>query len=266
VVSTAELSSWAASHGLAFKGSAPVCFERSAYTLTAADAAVKIRQIFSKTYPSVKVEVVEVCKCTVPPGTLELPLTGAAAPPLGHPETPVLWRGQLVSKTGMSYPIWVRARVLAEMTLVRAKENIRAQGIIEAHQVESVNVTESPLRFVGEQTAAIYVGKLATRSLPEGSYLDSKSVRQPSAVVRGEVVKVDVVDGATHLRLEARAETTGNIGDRITLINPSGLRRFQATVTSPGYARIDLSPVGEGNRATAENKDALMATTSKGTL
>lgn len=265
-VSATELSGWAASNGLAFKANVPVCFERTAYVLTPADAAAKIQQTFGQIFQGIKVDVVEVCKCNVPPGVLEFPLTGAAAPPLGHPEIPVLWRGQLVSRGGTRYPIWVRARVLAQMTLVRAKENIRSQQIIEANQVETVSVTESPIRFAGRQTAATYIGKLAARSLAEGSYLDSRSVRMPSDVMRGEVVQVDVIDGATHLQLEARADTAGNIGDKITLINPSGFRRFQAIISGPGHAHITLSSFTEGNQTTAENKGSLVATTSKGIL
>jgi flagella basal body P-ring formation protein FlgA len=266
LVSAAELVGWASANGLTFRTQTPVCFERTAYVLTAGDAAEKIYQTFGQTLPGVKVDIVEVCKCSLPPGTLEFPLTSAAPPPLGHPETPVMWRGQLISSGGMHYPIWVRARVLAQMVLVRAKDDIRAQQLIEANQVETVLVTESPLRFAGKQSAATYVGKLAARSLPEGSYLDPRSVRMPSDVMRGEVVKVDVIDGATHLQLQARAETAGNIGERITLINPSGFRRFQATISGPGHARITLSSFAEGNQTTAENKGALVTTTSKGIL
>jgi flagella basal body P-ring formation protein FlgA len=266
IVSATELSGWASSNRLAFKAHGPVCFERTAYALTAADAAAKIQQTFGQMFQSIKVDVVEVCKCNVPPGTLEFPLTGAAPPPLGHPETPVMWRGQLVSRDGMRYPIWARARILVQMSLVRAKENIRAHQVIEANQVDTVSVTESPLRFAGRQNASAYIGKLAARSLPEGSYLDSRSVRMPSDVMRGEVVKVDVIDGATHLQLEARAESAGNIGDKITLINPSGFRRFQAVISGPGHAHIALSSVAEGNQTTAENKGTLVATTSKGIL
>jgi flagella basal body P-ring formation protein FlgA len=266
IVSAKEFSGWASSSGLAFKGQVPVCFERTAYVLTAADAAAKIYQTFGQMFPGIKVDVVEVCRCNLPPGVLEFPPTGASAPPLGHSETPVLWRGSLISKAGMRYPIWVRVRILAEMTLVRAKENIRSQQVIEARQVETVRVTESPLRFAGMHTAATYIGKLAARSLPEGSYLDSQSVRMPSDVMRGDVVKVDVIDGATRLRLEARAETAGNIGDKVTLVNPSGFRRFQAVISGPGQAHITLSSFAEGNNTAAENKGTLVATTSKGIL
>ncbi|HEY1213010.1 MAG TPA: flagellar basal body P-ring formation chaperone FlgA [Bryobacteraceae bacterium] len=266
IVSATELTGWASSNGLTFKSQAPVCFERTAYVLTAADAAATIQRTFGQMFPGIKVDVVDVCKCNLPPGTLEFPLAGAALPPLGHPETPVMWRGQLTSRSGMRYPIWVRARVLAQITLVRAKENIRAQQVIEANQVEAVSVTESPLRFAGMQTAATYIGKLAGRSVPEGTYLDLRSVRMPSDVMRGEVVKVDVIDGATHLQLQARAETAGNIGDKVTLVNPSGFRRFQATISGPGRARITLSSFADGKQTTAENKGALVATTSEGIL
>lgn len=261
-ISPSELANWASSNGVPYVAQGPLCFERAAYSLTAADAASTIRKAFGGRAEQVQVDVLEVCKCTVPPGKLEFPLKGVTPPPLGHPETPVLWRGQLVSKSGMPYPVWVRARVLSSLRLVRAKENIRSQQVITANQLEEVNAAESPLRFVEAQSASTYTGKLATRSVLEGSYLDPQFVRVPPAVARGSVVKVDVIDGPTRLQLEARAETAGNKGDRVTLTNPSGMRRFQATVSGPGRAQIILSPNSE-TETSAENKDDLVATTSR---
>lgn len=261
-ISRAELGSWAVSNGMSYTAQGPLCFERPAYQLTAADASATIRQAFGSQFEHVQVDVLEVCKCTLPPGKLEFPLGGVTAPPLGHPDTPVLWRGRLVSKSGVLYPIWVRVRVLASITLVRAKENIRSQQILTASQIEQVSATESPIRFRAAQSPSIYVGKLATRSILEGSYLDPDFVRMPLAIARGALVKVDVIDGPTRLRLEARAETGGNVGDQITLINLSGMRRFQATVSGPARAQIILVP-DAGGETNAENKGALVATTSR---
>jgi len=257
-----ELAALAAANGISYTPHGSLCFTRSSFTLTAADAAAKIREAFGARANEVQVEVLEVCKCSLPAGTLQFSLRGASLPPLGHSDTPTLWRGQLISKSGMSYPIWVRARVLARLTLVRAKENIRTQAIIQANQLEEVTATESPLRYTGTQSAMAYIGKLATRSILEGSYLDPQFARTPPDIMRGTVVKVDVIDGLTHLQLDARAETGGNTGDRITLTNPSGMRHFQATVSGPGRAQILLSPITE-TETSAENKDALVATTSR---
>lgn len=261
-ISRPELANWALSNGIQYAAHGPLCFERSAYNLTGADAAAKIRQAFGPRAEQVQVDVLDVCKCNLPPGKLEFSLRGVTAPPVGHPETPVLWRGQLVSKSGMPYPVWARVRVLSNITLVRAKENIRSQQIIQANQIEQVSATESPIRFPGAQDALTYIGKLATRSIPEGSYLDPQFIRVPPAVARGAVVRVDVIDGSTRLQLEARAETAGNMGDRITLTNPSGMRRFQATVSGPGHVQIILSPNGE-TETSAENKVDLVATTAR---
>ncbi len=261
-ISPSELTNWASSKGIPYTAHGPLCFERVSYILTAADAAVKIRQAFGDRAEQVQVDVLDVCKCNLPLGNLEFSLRGVTAPPLGHPETPVLWRGQLVSKSGMPYPVWVRVRVLTKIALVRAKENIRSQQIIGVNQIEEVSATESPLRFVGAQSASTYIGKLATRSVPEGSYLDPQFMRVPPAIARGAVVRVDVVDGPTRLQLEARAETAGNLGDRVMLTNPAGMRHFQATVSGPGHAQIILSP-SEETETSAENKGDLVATTSR---
>jgi flagella basal body P-ring formation protein FlgA len=61
-------------------------------------------------------------------------------------------------------------------------------------------------------------------------------------VTRGSTVTVEVINGATRLELKARAESAGHIGETVVLTNPSGLSRFQATVTGPGTVEIALSP------------------------
>jgi flagella basal body P-ring formation protein FlgA len=260
-ISAPELANFASTNGILYSPHGSLCFTRSAYTLTAADAAAKIKEAFGVRAGQVQVEVLDVCKCSVPSGKLQFSLLGASLPPLGRSETPTLWRGQLVSKSGMTYPVWVRARVLAKLTLVRAKESIRPQSIVEPNQVEEVAATESPLRFPGTQSASEYVGKLSTRSILEGHYLDPQAVRVPPDIIRGDVVKVDVIDGLTHLQLDARAETSGKTGDRVTLINPSGLHKFQATISGPGRAQIVLSPTETAT--SAENNGAPAATTSR---
>lgn len=260
-ISPPELANFASANGIAYTPHGSVCFTRSAYTLTASDAAAKIKESFGPRAGQVQVDVVDLCKCSLPSGKLQFSLQGASLPPLGHSDTPTLWRGQLISKSGMTYPLWVRARVLARLTLVRAKENIRPQSIIEPNQVEEVVATESPLRFTDTQSAAEYIGKLATRSILEGHYLDPQGVRVPPDILRGDLVKVDVIDGLTHLQLDARAETGGKTGDRVTLINPSGLRKFQATISGPGRAQIVLSPTE--TETSAENKVPPAATTSR---
>jgi hypothetical protein len=68
----------------------------------------------------------------------------------------------------------------------------------------------------------------------------ARPVRQltPREVKAGDRVGVIVRMGAARLSLEALAETSGRMGERITLKNPESGRRFSAVVTGPGQARV----------------------------
>ncbi|MBV9081227.1 MAG: flagellar basal body P-ring formation protein FlgA [Acidobacteriaceae bacterium] len=169
-------------------------------------------------------------------------LTGAAAPPIGHPEAPVLWRGEVLTNEGESYPIWARVRVLARTTAVRTKSNLKPQQVITDHDIEQVEVTDSPVRLHAPDTTSIYVGKTANRAVAANTYLERSMITPVAEVTRGSIVAVEVINGAMNLKLKARAETAGNTGDTVTLTNPSGLRRFTAVVTGRGTAELVLSP------------------------
>ncbi len=89
-------------------------------------------------------------------------------------------------------------------------------------------------------------------------------IAPPPDIARGSIVTVDVVNGFTHLKLTARAETAGNTGETVTLTNPQGLRRFRATITGPGLAQINLSATSGADPK--EKNASLPVTTFKGTL
>ena len=70
----------------------------------------------------------------------------------------------------------------------------------------------------------------------------------PPQIVRGDPVRVEAVSGAAHVALESKAESGGRTGDLILLRNAGSGRRYQARVTGPGRARLD---VGGGGKAAA---------------
>lgn len=240
IVTGSEIDKWAAMEGLEGVHSPEMCFERVAHAANRDDILHAIAELFGSGYEDLRIEVVEVCPCDIPAGRIELPLDGVSAPSAAHPETPVLWRGRVVSPDGTAYPIWARVRVLASITVIRAAETLRAGQAITRQELESVKITASPLAFRKLQTIAAYEGKIMNTSLVRGSILKPTLVHVPSDVERGSVVKVSVLSGSAHLALEARADTAGNVGQNITVTNPMGAARFQATVTGPGRAEIVL--------------------------
>ncbi len=63
--------------------------------------------------------------------------------------------------------------------------------------------------------------------------------RPPREVERGATVDVEVVSGGAVLKLQARAESGGELGEMVTLRNPTTKTCFSARVAGPGRATVD---------------------------
>jgi flagella basal body P-ring formation protein FlgA len=241
IISAAEIDRWAVDQGLENPHSSDTCFERITRSLDVHEISRVIEQLVGPDLEDLRIDVVDVCKCNVPAGRLQFALSGASPPPAGHPEVPVLWRGEVLASDGSKYPIWVRARVQASITLVRAVETLRANQVLTKQDLETIHVTGSPLWVRERQSILAYEGKIMNVSLVGGSILRPELVHPRSDVERGSLVKVWVMNGNAHLALDARAEVAGNTGQTITLTNPAGASRFRANVIAPGEAQILLT-------------------------
>jgi hypothetical protein len=64
--------------------------------------------------------------------------------------------------------------------------------------------------------------------------------REPAAlgVLRGDTVRVEVLSGTVRLAFDAAAESSGHIGEQVTLRNPASGQRFRAVVASAGRVEI----------------------------
>lgn len=263
IIPASDLARWATRAGIETASTSPACFERPAHNLSAAEVRTAIERVFPESN-IIRIDVLEVCKCKVPAGRLDFTVEGAGAPPLGHPDVPVLWRGQIWPVSGSYYPVWARVRVLAKSTVVRLRRDLRAGESITSEALEQVAITDSPVRLRRPDSAANYLGKIVNRNARAGACLDPSVVAALPEVTPGSTVTVEVVNGATRLELKARAETAGHTGDTVILTNPSGLGRFRATVTGPGAVQIALSP---GPRLYPREKNGnTPATTSRRTL
>ncbi|MBV9761648.1 MAG: flagellar basal body P-ring formation protein FlgA [Acidobacteriaceae bacterium] len=241
IIQASELDNWAGEHGLARGGYSAACFERPGSEFAPEEIRKAIESALGTGFRDLRIDVTEICRCRVPSGRLEFALSGASAPSDRRPDTPVLWKGRVLADGGDVYPVWVKTRVIATVTVVRAARNLRPQQPLTAEDMEAARVSASPLRFSHDQTVAAYVGKIATTYIEQGTVLQADMARSPSEVERGSLVRVEVVDGGARLELDARAETGGNRGDLITLTNPSGAARFHAYVTGPGHAQLTVS-------------------------
>ncbi len=241
-VAGSEIDRWAAGHGLEGMHNPDVCFERITHPLTLDEVAHAVAGLLGTNYQDLRIEVIEVCRCQIEPGRIDFSLEGVSAPPTGHPETPMLWRGRVIAANATAYPIWARVRVLASINVIRATGTLRAGRVITRQDLETITLRMSPFTFRGIPKLADYEGKIMNTSVGRGSILQPSFVHSPSDVERGSLVAVTVSNGSAYLALEARAETAGNIGENITLRNPMGAARFRAIVTGRGEAEVILNP------------------------
>ncbi len=263
IIPASEIAKWGATAGVEARDSDSICFERLSRSLSSADVTAAIKQAFPK-IDFVQIDVLEVCKCSAPSGVLKFSPEGASAPPPGHADVPVIWRGEIIPESGPAYPVWARVRVLAKSVGVRARQSLRTRDVLKAEALEQVELIDSPLRLRQPDCPANYVGKIVNRDIRAGAYLDPSFITPPPDVSRGSTVTVEVVNGATRLELKARAETAGSAGDTVLVTNPSGLRRFRAVVTGPGLVQIALSPSASLDQR--EKNGGMPTTISKGTL
>jgi hypothetical protein len=99
-MSTAELSGLARNHGVAITDPiADVCFERVTEPLT----AERLLPVLEKALGETGIEILDLGRYLLPPGTIEFTRAGLA--PSG------LWHGRVVSPEGRSTPVWVKIRM-----------------------------------------------------------------------------------------------------------------------------------------------------------
>jgi flagella basal body P-ring formation protein FlgA len=82
------------------------------------------------------------------------------------------------------------------------------------------------------------VGKQTRRSIRAGTILRPADLERPRDVVAGDRVRVEVWSGAAHLELEARAESAGSAGERVTVQNPGSKQHFFARVEGKGKVSV----------------------------
>ena len=148
-----------------------------------------------------------------------------------------------------------------EACFERATVQLSAEGL---HEVLSAILAAPDLEVVDFSRTPLPAGKpefrvdgLASTGLWRGRWLfgDNRSVpiwarvrgtgeialRTPSAereIERGDTVRVEVRSGGVLLAFDAAAESSGHLGESVTVRNPVNGERFRAIVEAPGKVGI----------------------------
>jgi flagella basal body P-ring formation protein FlgA len=81
-------------------------------------------------------------------------------------------------------------------------------------------------------------GRVPRRAIAAGSMVQPQWLEARRLVQKGDTVKVEVTSGSTRLEAEGVAESSGALGDFISVQNPDSKRRFRARVESLGRVSV----------------------------
>jgi flagella basal body P-ring formation protein FlgA len=216
-----------------------VCFEIPMEALTRQTVEKALAAALAGQNP--RLEILDWSRVRVPHGAVEFPRTGLiAAPPPGAVRA-VYWRGRVKYAARRSFPIWVQVKIAIPGVRLVAASPLVASKPIESSQLKTEPCENWPFAEVPLSSPAQAVGKVPRRSLRAGQPIMARDLADPPQVERGQTVRVAVQSGGAQLSLDARVETAGRAGERVTVRNPATGRRFAARVESPGHVAVEAS-------------------------
>lgn len=237
-ITATELARLAARHNLQIEGRA-ICVERAAEKLTPGRLLAALRAALGR--DDARIELVDYSRYPLPPGELEFPRAGLAAPPAGAPAGILLWRGRLRFDGNRSLPVWARVRISAPGRRLVAAANLAPDKPIEASQLRLEEAEWFPFAEQPLDAIEAAVGKLPRRWIRAGSALYARMLAPPKEVERGAEVEVEVASGGAQLRFSARAESAGRAGDVIVVRSPLNGKRIAARVEGPGKVVVNAN-------------------------
>ena len=204
-----------------------VCVERIVRYLSMEE--VKAALLSALDIADVRLEVLEFSNQALPPGRLEFQHSGLNKPPRNNPETPVLWRGNLIYDDQRSLVVWAKVRISVVREIFLATETIPKGAVIRADQVASTPVRQFPSLEPSPNGPSV-IGKVARRALPAGQAIVAEALDDLQDVFRGEMVHVEAIEGGASIRFDAIAQSSGQKGEIILVHNPTSGRNFRALI------------------------------------
>lgn len=227
-----EIAAFARRNGVMAGSARQACVVRHGVVL---ESSVVERVLRQSARADWHLELLDHSRRAMPPGTVEFPLAGLGRGDAGFV---AVWRGFLRTVDGRRSPVWARVRVWHERDVVVAREAITANAPIRAEQlaIERRRVcADDGLALRGTEEV---IGMTVSRSLRAGEMLTPRHLARPREVKAGDAVAVEVSTGAAKLTLQAKAETAGRRGERITLRNLASGKRFQGIISGPGTVEV----------------------------
>jgi flagella basal body P-ring formation protein FlgA len=236
----ADLERIAKNRGADLHGLPDVCFARKTFIPQPAQIREAIQTTLGN--PIAKIEVIASSQREAPSGELIFPRNGVQVPPAAEPSE-LMWHGFVRFGENGKFPVWARVRITAAITRVVAISDIATGKPIQPAQVRLETSEDSPLDETVARNLDEVVGYFPKISLRSRSVIRKNQIERPSDVTRGDLVRVEVFEGAAHLVIEGHAESSGMKGSTILVRNPASGKDFRAQVTGKGVVTIGEMPV-----------------------
>lgn len=171
----------------------------------------------------------------VPLGELIFPRSGLQLPSGTQDEAQ--WRG-FVRHPGGDFPVWAKARVIANTTRIIAVANIPSGKPIQRNQVRLESCEDSLLDVTTARNLDEVIGYLPKNVLRAYFPIRRTQLSPPPDVAKGELVDVQVFAGAAHLVVKAKAQSEGFKGSTILMRNLSSGKDFPALVAGKNRVTV----------------------------
>jgi flagella basal body P-ring formation protein FlgA len=221
------------------------------HLITQTEIEAAVLAAFGESKPQLRLEVLTHTREVLAAGNAVFPLPAFFRPMLLRPDTAVLWRGYWRTLDGRRLPIWARIRAVYPRSIVRLRADVTGGSALDPSLIEQVSVLDSALRTDPPELLEQYEGKVLRHFAKAGTVISRKDVEDPPLVRRNTMVRLEVISGNLRLRLKARAEADGRVGDSIRLVIPAGRRQFLATLQPDGSAILNVAVESGGEAALA---------------
>jgi flagella basal body P-ring formation protein FlgA len=232
VFSSSDLQSIAARFALPLADPPDVCFRFATEPLDRVRMEAAMKKALS--VGDAHIEILETTSGDVPKGLIEFTREGLGVPAAPDQPTGEMWRGNIIYASAQRFPIWAKVRVTVPSALLVALESLRPGAVIHPEQVHLEIVERFPQSGLGDLTPQSVAGMAPVRSIAPGAEVRRENLIRPNDVNRGDTVEVDVRFGAAHLSFSGHAESSGHVGDTVSVRNPESNKMFQAVIAGSG--------------------------------
>jgi len=229
IIGVAELRRMAQHWKLGIAPEGEICVTRPAAPV----GPERMLSAMRRELPDARIEILETSRQPAPEGELQFPLAGLRQTPAGG-----YWTGYVVYAGKQRFAVWARVKVRVTTARVMAAETLAAGVPAEPSQLRLETGEELPHAGYASEIGEI-AGRVPRRTIPAGTALRATWFEAPKAVLRGETVQVQVVQGGAHLNLEGVAQAAGAVGDTIPVENPQSHRRFTGRITERGQVEVN---------------------------